>query len=429
MQLNLKGRLGGVKLSKRKDTINSTIEKYTSPKKIILPMSMHIGKPSKIVVKENQEVKIGTLVGKKDGLISADIHSSVSGRVVKIDEKKIGGVLTKVVIIQNDFTDRIDPEIIKKLSLQDTLANSGIVGMGGAGFPTNVKFLIKENQKISTLIINAAECEPYVTVDNRLILEDTDFFIKSIQFILDSYNIPKAIIAIEQCSHMSIATLRKSNTDCRINLSILPNYYPQGSEKLILKNVLKRELPFGALPIDLGAVILNVSTIINIHKTIKNSLPLIDRVVTVSGIPIAKNKNILVRIGTPVEELINICGGFTEPPAKVLNGGPMMGKLINSLDEPVTKTTNLILALTSKESKIPKEKNCIKCSECINVCPIGLQPILISQAYRNNDIKKLTNLNTINCIDCGACSYICPSKIDLLEDIRNAKKMVLEESK
>lgn len=426
MILNIKRKLGGVMVQKNKwSTKLETIKVLQAPKQIILPMNMHIGKPAKIVVSIGQKVKIGTLIGEKDGLISANIHSSVSGTVEKIEERTIGNSEVSVVIIKNDFQDTYEvPRLISE-NIVETIKNNGIVGMGGAGFPTDVKFLLKEHQQIETLIINAAECEPFVTADRRIIIEELNEFIEGIRLIQTSCSIKQYVVAIERSSEEAIQKLKEKIDEKHIKLAILPNHYPQGGEKIVIKAVLGRELPVGKLPIDLNAGIMNVSTVLATLHALKENRPLIDRVVTVSGTPIKHSQNLRVRIGTPIEHVIEACGGFIESPMKMINGGPMMGKVIQSLDEPVTKTTSLILGLTREEAKIPEEQNCIRCSECINACPVNLQPISISNAYRARDIEETKRLGVLNCIDCGACSYICPSKIDILGDIRAAKQKVL----
>ncbi|MGM0256982.1 electron transport complex protein RnfC [Enterococcus sp. AZ093] len=420
MKLIVKKRLNGVYLDKNKHTAQQAIEKLTPPKKIILPMSMHLGKPAKVVVEVGDKVAIGTLIGEKDGPISANVHSSVAGVVKKIENRMVNHRSTEVVIIENDFSDRMELLHTKNKVLHNIVANAGIVGMGGAGFPTDLKLLPKEEQKIHTLIINAAECEPSITSDRRLLIEDTE------QMILDTYQIPKARIAIEKSSVQVIEHLHKHLIDPRIQLHILGNLYPQGAEKLVIKHVLSLEIPKSKLPFDVGVITLNVATIHSILSAALKQVASFERVVTVSGTPIKEGKNLRVRIGTPVEELIDACGGFVSSPLKVLNGGPMMGKLIQSLDEPVTKTTNLILALSAAEAMIPKEQKCIKCSECVNACPIGLHPILISQAYRHQDLQTAEQLGALNCLECGACSFICPSKINLLKDIRAVKNQIME---
>ncbi|EOH62287.1 RnfABCDGE type electron transport complex subunit C [Enterococcus mundtii] len=420
MKLIVKKRLNGVYLDKNKHTAQQAIEKLTPPKKIILPMSMHLGKPAKVVVEVGDKVAIGTLIGEKDGPISANVHSSVAGVVKKIENRMVNHRSTEVVIIENDFSDRMELLHTKNKVLHNIVANAGIVGMGGAGFPTDLKLLPKEEQKIHTLIINAAECEPSITSDRRLLIEDTE------QMILDTYQIPKARIAIEKSSVQVIEHLHKHLIDPRIQLHILGNLYPQGAEKLVIKHVLSQEILKSKLPFDVGVITLNVATIHSILSAALKQVASFERVVTVSGTPIKEGKNLRVRIGTPVEELIDAYGGFVSSPLKVLNGGPMMGKLIQSLDEPVTKTTNLILALSAVEAMIPKEQKCIKCSECVNACPIGLHPILISQAYRHQDLQTAEQLGALNCLECGACSFICPSKINLLKDIRAVKNQIME---
>ncbi|MBO0475111.1 electron transport complex protein RnfC [Enterococcus sp. DIV0840] len=426
MLFRIKRKLGGVKVPKNKWlTKLESINDLSAPKQIILPMNMHIGKPARIIVSIGQKVKIGTLIGEKDGLISANIHSSISGIVEKIEQRVIGVNEVSVVVIKNDFKDTYEIPQSGSENLVETIKNNGIVGMGGAGFPTDVKFLLKEHQQMETLIVNAVECEPFVTADRRIIIEQMNDFIEGISLLQEMLSIKQCVIAIESSSQEAIRDLEAKIDNERIKLKILPNHYPQGAEKIVIKAVLGKELPVGKLPIDLNVGIMNVSTVLATFHAVKENRPLIDRVLTVSGTPIKHPQNLRVRIGTPIEHVIEACGGFIDSPMKLINGGPMMGKVIQSLDEPVTKTTSLILALTREEANIPKEQNCIRCSECVNACPVNLQPISISNAYRAGDIEEAERLGVLNCIDCGACSYICPSKIDILGDIRAAKQKVL----
>lgn len=426
MLFRIKRKLGGVMVPKNKWlTKLESIKDLSAPKKICLPMNMHLGKPAKIIVSVGQKVKIGTLIGEKDGLISANIHSSVSGIVEKIEQRIIGVNEVPVVVINNDFNDTYEIPQSGSKNLVEALKNNGIVGMGGAGFPTDVKFLLKEHQQVETLIINAVECEPFVTADRRIIIEQINDFMEGINRLQEILTIKQCVIAIERSSEEAIRNLEAKLDNERIKLHILPNHYPQGAEKIVIKAVLGKELPAGKLPIDLNVGIMNVSTVLATGHALKENRPLIDRVVTVSGTPIKQPQNLRIRIGTPIEHVIEACGGFIDSPMKLINGGPMMGKVIQSLDEPVTKTTSLILALTREEAAIPKEQNCIRCSECVNVCPVNLQPISISNAYRAGDLEEAERLGVMSCIDCGACSYICPSKIDILGDIRAAKQKVL----
>lgn len=421
MSFYIKRKLGGIYMPKNKRlTRSKKIKSVVKPKRIILPLNMHIGKPAQLAVSVGQRVKIGTLVGTKDGLISANIHSSVSGHVEVIEERVIGDRQTTVVVIKNDFKEDHEQAPFSN-DVVESIRNSGIVGMGGAGFPTDVKFLIKENQKIKTLIINAAECEPFVTADTRIIIAHLNELIRGIKRLQKLLKIRHCVIAVEESSEEVVQMLQEKVDNRRIFLKILPSFYPQGAEKVIIKSVLGKEIPAGKLPIDLNTVIINVSTLLAVTRALKKNQPLYERVVTVSGTPIKEPHNLRVRIGTPIEDLIEACGGFVETPMKVLNGGPMMGKLVQTLGEPITKTTSLILALNQKEALVSKEQNCIRCSECVNACPVSLQPVSISNAYRSNNLEELRRLGVLNCIDCGACSYICPSKINLLEDIRAAK--------
>ncbi|MCA5014166.1 MULTISPECIES: electron transport complex subunit RsxC [unclassified Enterococcus] len=428
MFFSVKRKRGCVKIVKNKRlTELSMIQDLKAPEKVILPMNMHIGKPARVIVTIGESVKIGTLIGAKDGAISANIHSSVSGTVEKIEQRVIGNIKTTVVVIRNDFKDTYEIPQSEPEDVVSALKDNGIVGMGGAGFPTDVKFFLKEQQYVETLIINAVECEPFVTADRRIILEYTKAIIEGITLFQEMLSIKQCVIAIGQSSTEAIAHLQSKIENHCIDLKIVPSKYPQGAEKLVIKTVTGKELPKGKLPIDLNVVIINVSTLLGSFYAFKENLPLTERIITVSGHSIKHPQNLRVRIGTPIDHVIEGCGGFIESPAKLINGGPMMGKMIQNLNEPVTKTTSLVLALTSAEVNSGRTQNCIRCSECINTCPVNLQPISISHAYRSGNVSEMKRLGVLNCIDCGACSYICPSKIDILDDIRAAKQKVLEE--
>lgn len=429
----LSKNINGITVKKnKKHTENKAIEQATIPRKMMFPMNMHIGKPAEVIVSIGDQVQIGTLIGRKSGMISSNIHSSVSGKVISVEEREISGKYVNTVVIENDFKDtwylnsgliecRSSEQLIEKVRV------SGIVGLGGATFPTDVKLMTSKNKTFNHLIINGAECEPFVTADRRIIIEKSEELIRGITLIYSFLEIEEVYIAIEKNSNIAKEVLNEKLLNYpKIKLKELPDSYPQGAEKTLTKSVLGKEIPAGKLPIDIETLIINISTVFAIYQSVFNNRQLIERVVTVSGSPIKEPKNLLVRIGTSVQSIIEDCGNFIEPVGKLINGGPMMGKIISNLNEPVTKGTSLILALNQEESQVSVATNCIKCSQCITVCPINLQPILISQAYENKNFKEAEDLGALNCIDCGACSFICPSKIDILGNIKAAKSEILK---
>lgn len=421
--LNLKLRLGGIKLQKNKEETNQlkSVE-GDMPPSVLIPLSMHIGKEAKPVVKVGDQVKKGTLLAERDGLISANIHSSISGKVTQLTEIMIGQRQVKAIKIENDYRNQLEL-LAQEETLEKVIAAAGIVGLGGAGFPTDVKFL---GSTCQTLIINAAECEPFLTTDRRVICEYLEEVIAVLNLLRDTYKYQQITLVIEKHQLASLAFIKEPLEQANITLKIVGNHYPQGAEKMLIKNVSQQELTLGRIPKDLSICLTNISTIYAIYQAVYKQLPLTERTITVSGDAIAVKKNLRVPIGTSVEWIIEQCGGFSKQPEKVIMGGPMMGRLLPSLSEPVLKTTGGIICLSHQESLIPTEANCIKCSECINGCPVGLMPILISKAYREGNLERAQELGALNCIDCGACSYICPSKIDLLLDIKQAKSEILK---
>ena len=427
------GKHGGSHPKENKDrTQNAAITTATVPKELVFPVSMHIGKPAKPVVEVGDEVKIGTLLAEADGKISAPVHSSVSGKVTKIEKRPTQSGMAECIVIENDgkdtFIDSIkeeeetnDPKVIL-----EKVVNAGIVGMGGAAFPTAVKLDPPPGSTIDTLIVNGAECEPYSTSDYRVMLEHTDEIIKGIHVVRKLLPKLKIIyIAIEDNKPEAIRMLTDAVKDFSdITVKTLRTMYPQGSVKNLIKNLTGREVKPGGLPSDVSTLVMNISTIRAVYRAVKFGEPLYQRVISVSGTPVKDPKNLLVRIGTPVESLLNDCGGFTEDPAKILSGGPMMGRALADGSIPILKAMTAITVLNAREAKIGEESDCIMCSECINVCPVNLQPILISEAYKRGDVDKAKALGAMDCIECGNCSYICPSKIPLLENIREAKAAI-----
>ncbi len=431
MRIFFMGKHGGSHPKENKErTENIAIETAKVPKELVFPVSMHIGKPAKPLVSEGDDVKIGTMLAEADGKISAPVHSSVSGKVTKIEKRMTQNGMADCIVVENDGKDTFIDSIKEQEDISDPkvilekVVSAGIVGMGGAAFPTAVKLDPPPGSTIDTLIVNGAECEPYSTSDYRVMLEYTEEIIRGTDVVRKLFPKLRMIyIAIEDNKPDAILALKGAVKDYPdITVQTLRTMYPQGSEKNLIKNLTGREVRPGGLPAEVGTVVMNISTVRAVYRAVKLGEPLYQRVISVSGTPVKNPKNLLVRIGTPVESLLEECGGFTEEPAKILSGGPMMGKALADVGVPILKAMTAITVLNAKEAKIGEESDCIMCSECLNVCPVNLQPILISEAYKRGDVEKA--LGAMDCIECGNCSYICPSKIPLLENIREAKAAI-----
>src|SRR5699024_2787856 len=419
----------------RERTENKGIERAKVPSILIFPMSMHIGAPAKPCVSVGEQVKVGTLVGEAQGFVSANVHSSVSGEVVAIEERDINGRLVECVVVKNNYEDIEElpfegsGDNVPVERIPDLIRQAGISGMGGAQFPTSVKMSPQKDVKIDTLILNGAECEPYSTSDYRTIIEFAKEMVEGIKIIDSIFNVKNVYIGLEddmqKAADVISEVIEKQGLD-KYHVKVLPAQYPQGSEKQLIENCTGLQVPPGGLPADVGCIVSNVSTYVAIYKAVRLGKPLTERVTTVTGTPIKDPKNLYVRIGTPIDDLINQCGGFVEPPRKVINGGPMMGAAIKDGGIPISKGTTHITFLSADEVNERERRDCIRCAECLNVCPVSLQPILISNAYERGDIAAAKELGAMDCIECGNCSFICPSNIPLLENIRKAKQSIRE---
>lgn len=425
----LKGKRGGSYTEERKGrTEHRAIEEATVPPLLFYPLSMHIGAPAKPVVEIGDKVKIGTLLAERDGMISANSYASVSGEVVDISNHPTVNGEGPCIVVKNDYQDEWDKPLFEdgeSLDAQkklDIIGQAGIVGMGGATFPTSVKLSPPPVKNIDTLIINGAECEPYSTSDHRLMVEYAEELVEGVRALLEVLPVKQAYIALETSAHDAVDKLKRAIGDTKkIKIKELPTIYPQGSEKNLIKNLTGREVPPGGLPADVHTVVTNVATTFAVYEAVRLGRPLIKRITTVSGEPVKEPKNLWVRIGTPVNSLIEEVDGFISKPGKMLHGGPMMGRPMTSGRVPVTKGTSVITFLEPEDTISQERTACIRCSECLNVCPVNLQPILISNAYEKGDIEGAEQLGAMDCIDCGNCSYICPSRIPILDNIRKAK--------
>ena len=425
--------LNGVSVPHRKNTANKPILHMDAPKTVTIPMSMHIGAPANIVVKVGSIVKVGTLIGEGNGAVSSDIYSSVSGKVIKIEDFTLSnGSKTQAVIIESDGEMARDeslaaPVVTSADELVEAIRKSGVVGLGGAGFPTYVKFKV-DLARVEALIINCAECEPYITSDSYSMMERTQDMEYALVKIKEHFGIKKIIIGIEENKKRSIACMRElANKIEGVEVKVLPSKYPQGGEKVLVYHTTKKVIPTGKLPIDVGCIVINCTTLASIGKYLIDGTPLVKKCVTVDGGAIKNPANVLVPIGTSVAELVEFCGGFKEEPAKVLYGGPMMGITINSIDAPVIKNTNAIVALTEKEAKLPKTTACIRCGSCTNACPFGLAAAEILRAYDKKDAEKLKALSVETCMECGCCSFVCPANRPLVQTNKLAKAFLKEE--
>lgn len=426
---------GGVHPDDKKRSSNYIkIEKLPAPKTMIYPVQQHIGKPANVLVKVGDQVKIGQLIAEADGYVSANVHASVSGKVVAIKPHiHPNGNMVNSIIVENDFKedyikDFNDKKDIEKLLPQDivnVVKDAGIVGMGGATFPTHVK--LAPPSKIDTVIINGAECEPYITSDHRLMLEHPKCILTGIKAVMKAVGAENAFIGVESNKPDAIEKLTEIFAeDERVKVVAVKAKYPQGSEKQMINAVTGRQVPSGGLPSDVGVVVLNIDTIWAIADAINKGLPLIYRIVTLSGDAVSQPKNYMVRIGTPVKDVIEAAGGFLEEPAKILLGGPMMGNAIYNTEVPVLKGTGAIIALTEREIRTTEPTVCVRCAKCVDACPMHLQPLMLRAYSIKKDYAKLKDFHILDCMECGACAYICPGRQNPVQYIRNAKPKVLE---
>ncbi len=428
--------MGGIHPPENKFSADKPIEELELPSVVHIPVAQHIGAPSVPVVAKGDKVKAGTLIAKSSGFVSANIHSSVSGTVSKIDAIADSfGYPRQGIIIQVEG-DEWEPEIdrttdlVKNISLSGSeiiqkIQNAGVVGMGGATFPSHVKLVPPKGMTAEYLLINGVECEPYLTSDHRLMLEKTDEILVGTSLIMRALGVEKAIVGIENNKPDAIARMRERVKGFSgISIQPLKVKYPQGGEKQLIKAATGREVPSGALPIAVGCVVSNVGTAFAVYEAVQKNKPLIERVVTITGKSLLQPSNLKARIGTPLSALIARAGGLPEDTGKVVSGGPMMGKAIASLDIPVTKGTSGVLILPSEEAKRGERQACIRCSRCTNVCPMGLEPYLLMTLAEKSILDRAEEERIMDCIECGSCSYTCPSDRPLLDFIRFGKSRV-----
>jgi electron transport complex protein RnfC len=428
---------GGVHPDDRKDlTRRKAFENVPAPATVVVPMSMHSGPPCHPLVKKGDTVKMGQKIGDSNAPISAPIHSPISGVVTAVEPRlHPNGTNVMSVVIENDYADTPDESVtprgsVESLSSEDLIAvirDSGIVGLGGAAFPTHVK-VTSAIGKVDTLIINCAECEPYITSGHRALLEHPEEVIGGIRILMKILKLETAVIAIEANKLDAARVLENAlpQKSSPIKIKILKTKYPQGGEKQIIYAVTRREVPPGQLPAAVGCAVFNSDTCAAIHNAVTTGMPLITRGVTVSGSAIANPKNLICRIGTSFSDLVAAAGGFREEPFKLIMGGPMMGIALSDIEIPVIKATNALLAFSQGEDKHSDDPTCIRCGRCVDVCPMNLMPIYMHMYYEKEMFDELERLNVSDCIECGACSFICPGRLYLTQSFRVAKVRLAE---
>lgn len=430
----------------KKATENKAIEVLLPKGDIIIMLQQHIGAPCKPLVKVGDEVLVGQKIGDSDSFVSSPVHSSVSGKVKKIEDVlHPSGSKMPGIIIENDGEYKEiemlpkDPYSMSKEDILGTIREAGIVGMGGAGFPTQIKLNPPNGDAIDHIIINGAECEPYLTSDHRVMLEESDRIVLGLSVILHLFPKAKGVIAIEDNKQNAIDAMREAVAKFQnesslalaqnMEVAVLDAKYPQGAEKQLIYAVTKREVPSGKLPADAMCIVQNIDTVVAIHRAFFRGRPLMRRVVTLSGENVKNPGNYKVKIGTSYRELIEHAGGLVEESKKIISGGPMMGMALFSIDLPIIKTSSSILLLSDNEMHQGEESPCIRCGKCVDACPMSLLPLDLDKFARHNAKVQFENYKGMNCIECGSCSYVCPSKRHIVQSIRTTRRTIMAEKR
>ena len=434
-------RIGGIHPEENKLTHEVPTQVAPLPKQAIFPLSQHIGAPAKPVVAKGDVVKVGTLLAEAGGFVSAPIYSSVSGKVLKIDSAFDASGYRKPAIIVSvegdeweesiDRSDKLvkieDRAELTPESIVESIKKAGITGMGGAGFPTFIKLCPPPGATAECVIINAVECEPYITSDYRLMMEHADEIIVGLQLLMKAAKVEKGYIGIETNKPAAIELLtQKAAADSRIEVVPLKQRYPQGGEKQLVDAVIRRQVPAPpAIPVNVGAIVQNVGTAFAVYQAVMKNKPLFERYTTVTGKKLSKPGNYLVRMGTPMHDLIEICGGMPDDDNKLLAGGPMMGRALTTDEVPVCKGTNSITILSGSDARRKPADPCIRCGKCVNVCPMGLEPYLLATLSSKKMWDRAEAEDVVSCIACGSCQFTCPSHRPILDNIRNGKSTVM----
>ncbi len=418
-------------------TEDKPVTELLPKEKAVFLMQQHTGAICQPIVKKGNRVLVGQMIADAIASISAPIHSSISGEVVDITEiPYTGGTSIPAIIIENDglyeeAKPMHGPCDYKKLSrdnIIDIIHEAGIVGMGGAAFPTYIKLSPPNYEKIDSIILNGCECEPYITCDHKLMLNGTAKIVEGLNIILHLFPNAKGYIGIEENKEDAILAMQKVIDDAdvsdKIEIKILETKYPQGSEKQLISAILNREVPTGKLPADVNCIVQNVGTSYAIYEAVVEGKPLTSRIVTVTGDAIATPQNFWVKVGTSFQDLIDASGGFVKKPVKIISGGPMMGVTMPDMNVPVTKATTAVLCLTEEATSILEETNCIKCGRCVRACPMNLLPLYLDKFGRRDDFDRFEKLNGTSCIECGCCAYVCPANIRIVNTIKKTKRNI-----
>lgn len=429
-------RIGGVHPPENKLSAGKKIEVLGLPKQVVIPLSQHIGAPATAIVKRGDVVKVGTQIAQPGGFVSAAIFSSVSGKVAKVDEVVDASGYRKPAIFIDVEGDEWEPTIdrsetlVKACSLEpaeivEKIKNAGIVGMGGACFPTHVKLMPPPGNKAEILIINAVECEPYLTADHQLMMEKAEQIMVGVSILMKAIQVSKAVIGIEANKPDAIRHMTEvAASYAGIEVMPLKVKYPQGGEKQLIDAVIRRQVASGALPISTGAVVQNVGTAYAVYEAVQKNKPLFERVVTVTGKSLANPSNFLVRMGTPMSMLIEAAGGMPADTAKIIGGGPMMGKALVNAEVPICKGSSGVLLMNTREASRVEVNPCIRCAKCVSACPMGLEPYLLGVLSTHADWERMESERIMDCIECGSCQFTCPAGRPLLDYLRLGKGKV-----
>ena len=427
---------GGAAVPHRKNTAQLQTAVLPCPDQVTIPMQQHVGAPCKPLVKVGDTVDVGQKIGDSGAYVSAPIHASISGKVTAITQVTLpGGQRTDAVVIQSDGEMRVSPDVKPPKvdsaeSLCSALRESGLVGLGGAGFPAHVKLNVPKDKHIDTLIINAAECEPYITADNREAIENAQSVLEGVYIIRDLLHIDRVIIAVENNKPDVIETLTRiadnPERDPDDNVRVLPlrARYPQGAEKVLVKSCTDRVIPLGKLPADVGCIVMNITSAAFVADYLRTGMPLVKKRVTVDGSAIQHPQNVLVPVGTKISDLVAFCGGWKAEPAKLLMGGPMMGLALTGDDLPILKQNNGLLAFAEGDAVLPEPTACIRCGRCVAGCPMDLMPTQLEKYAELGDVDALNRYGVMCCMECGTCAYNCPANRPLVQAIRMGKALV-----
>ena len=434
-------KIGGVHPAENKLSAASPIREAALPKQAVFSMFQHIGAPAKPIVKKGDVVKVGTMIAEAGGFVSAPVHSSVSGTVSKVDVViDASGTRRQAIFVDvngDEWEDAIDrsPELVRlsdrpeldAATIINKVKEAGIVGLGGATFPCHVKLSPPPGSKAECVIINAVECEPYLTADHRLMLEHPEEILVGVSLIMKAVSVEKGYIGIENNKPDAIRLMtEKAQAYPNIEIVPLKVKYPQGGEKQLIDAVIGRQVPAPpAIPISVGAVVQNVGTAFAIYQAVMKNKPLVDRIITVTGKSVSNPSNLLARLGTPFQQLIDECGGLPEDSGKIIGGGPMMGKALLNLDVPMTKGSSGLLIMRNDEAKRAEPDPCIRCAKCVSACPMGLEPYLLATLSDKQEWEMAEGNDVVSCIECGSCQFTCPSHRPMLDNIRVGKTTVM----